>query len=94
MRARWLILFIIWTVGLLVFTGIVYYALIRMQGMTITSWWRSPWKNAEVGGVPLSMHLFGLAWDVLPVTRENEIKLAALGLKVINEGDHLHAMFA
>jgi hypothetical protein len=93
MRARWLILFIIWTVGLLVFTGVVYYALIRLQGMTITSWWRSPWKNAEVGGVPDSKHLVGLAWDVVPVTRENEAKLSALGLKVINEGNHLHAMF-
>lgn len=93
MRWRWVIILILWAIGLLLLTGIMYRALIAMQGMSVTSWWRSPWKNAEVGGVPNSMHLFGLAWDVVPVTRENEAKLESLGLKVINEGDHLHAMF-
>lgn len=89
---RVIFLALLWTVGLLALTGAVYYLLIRAQGMSITSWWRSPWKNAEVGGVPNSRHLFGLAWDVVPVTTENEMRLRALGLTVINEGDHLHAM--
>jgi len=71
--------------------GIVYWLIIRYSGMIITSWWRSPSKNTEVGGVSNSLHMIGLAWDVVPVTEENTAKLQRLGLRVINEGDHLHA---
>lgn len=71
--------------------GLVYRFLIAYNGMSVTSWWRSPWHNAEVGGVKASLHLLGLAWDVVPVTDGNAAKLAALGLTVINEGDHLHS---
>lgn len=92
MRAKWLLIFIGWAVLMLFALGGAYYLLIRAQGMTVTSWWRSPWKNVAVGGAPNSRHLLGLAWDIVPVTRENEEKLLALGLNVINEGDHLHAM--
>jgi uncharacterized protein YcbK (DUF882 family) len=59
--------------------------------MTITSWWRSPWKNREVGGVANSLHMIGFAWDVVPATLANIKKLNGLGLRVIDEGDHLHA---
>jgi hypothetical protein len=85
-----LFLFII-AFGFLVGVGALYYGYIRFRGMTITSWWRSPWKNAAVGGVTNSLHMVGLAWDIVPVTYENERALADAGLKVINEGDHLHA---
>lgn len=71
--------------------GAVFYIAIRNNGMTITSWWRSPWRNREVGGVANSLHMIGLAWDVIPATKENKTKLAGLGLRVIDEGDHLHA---
>jgi len=92
MRWRWIIILILWSVGLLLLTGVMYRVLIALSGMSVTSWWRSPTHNAAVGGVADSRHLIGLAWDVVPVTRENEAKLESLGLKVINEGDHLHAM--
>jgi hypothetical protein len=71
--------------------GLIFYLLIKAQGMTITSWWRSIDRNRELGGVYNSLHLIGLAWDIIPVTQENHTKLERLGLKVINEGDHLHA---
>jgi uncharacterized protein YcbK (DUF882 family) len=71
--------------------GALYYGYIRLRGMTITSWWRSYQKNIDVGGAGNSLHMIGLAWDVVPVTDENAEILRSAGLKVINEGDHLHA---
>lgn len=71
--------------------GVVYRLIIAYYGMSVTSWWRSFWHNEEVGGKATSLHQLGLAWDILPVTPENEKKLRDLGLTVINEGDHLHA---
>ena len=32
----------------------------------LTSWWRSPFENQRVGGLPDSQHLVGLAFDVVP----------------------------
>ena len=71
--------------------GVIYRLLIANEGMAVTSWWRSFWHNAEVGGVKASLHQIGLAWDVVPVSNENIAKLNAMGLTVIDEGDHLHA---
>jgi uncharacterized protein YcbK (DUF882 family) len=71
--------------------GVIYRLLIASEGMQVTSWWRSFWHNAEIGGVKASLHQIGLAWDVIPVTDGNAEKLSAMGLHVINEGDHLHA---
>jgi len=75
----------------LVALGVIYYFLITLQGMTVTSWWRSLWKNTAVGGVENSLHMVGLAWDVIPPSAENFLKLKAMGLTVIDEKDHLHA---
>lgn len=71
--------------------GVIFYFRIRSQGMTITSWWRSPWHNAEVGGVKNSLHMIGLAWDIIPASAYNAAKLRSMGLRVIDEYDHLHA---
>lgn len=59
---------------------------------TVTSWWRSSAKNASVGGVRNSLHLYGLAIDYVPrrTWREDEAAFRAAGLRVLNEGDHLH----
>jgi len=59
--------------------------------MQVTSWWRSVQHNAEVGGSDNSQHLVGVAFDVVPVVQRNASALAAVGFRVINEGDHLHA---
>ena len=74
-----------------ILVGITYWLLIKSGGMNVTSWWRSTQKNFDVGGVANSLHLVGMAWDVVPVNASNVAKLRGLGLKVINEGDHLHA---
>jgi len=71
--------------------GLAYYWYIRWRGMTVTSWWRSVGHNTELGGVSDSLHLVGMAWDIVPVTQENYDILQFAGLRVINEGDHLHA---
>jgi len=60
-------------------------------GFTVTSWWRSPSYNREVGGSEESQHLVGAAFDVVPVTSRNMQALQRAGFRVINEGDHLHA---
>jgi len=64
----------------------------RVTG-TVTSWWRSSAKSAAVGGVASSLHLYGLAIDYVPARnawRSDEAAFRAQGLRVLNEGDHLH----
>ena len=75
----------------MVAVGLIFRLYIGAKGMTVTSWWRTPWKNADVGGASNSFHMLGLAWDVVPVTQENALILRNAGLRVLDEGDHLHA---
>lgn len=70
--------------------GVAYRLLLAVNGYTVSSWWRSPWHNAEVGGVKASQHMIGLAWDVVPVDQENIEALRGLGFTVLTETDHLH----
>jgi hypothetical protein len=61
-------------------------------GATITSWWRSPFHNEEVGGRPGSLHVLGWAVDLTPATKEIEDAARAVGFPVVvNEGNHIHA---
>ena len=61
---------------------------------SITSWYRSPKRNKRVGGAASSMHLLGLAVDVVLDSREdvNSFTLLAkrMGLWVLDEQDHIH----
>lgn len=61
---------------------------------SVTSWGRSAKRNAEVGGLEKSRHLDFLAVDVVLDTAALNPHFAewALrrGLKVLDEGDHLH----
>ena len=69
----------------------------RRFGFTVTSWFRSIKRNAKVGGKPDSKHLRGLAVDaVLDDMKDAKAKKEltdaahAMGLGVVDEGDHLH----
>ena len=68
--------------------------------VTITSGYRSPQKNAAVGGVPNSAHLSNQAFDFVPKgvsMSDAAAKLQQSGIpfdQLINEGDHVHISFA
>lgn len=62
---------------------------------SVTSWWRSVKRNRAVGGHPKSKHLRGLAVDVVldspAADKEGFVTdCVGLGLKAIDEGDHIH----
>lgn len=84
---------ILYTLASLVLIGGFYYwRFSQIPGVTITSWWRFPWHNTEVGGKAFSLHQIGLAWDLVPgdaVTQAEVIK-TGLPAKLVPEGDHLH----
>lgn len=63
----------------------------QLPGATVTSWFRSPRKNLEVGGAKNSLHLIGWAWDIAPDTDILTNRVRRLGLQAIREGDHIHA---
>lgn len=72
----------------------------------ITSWYRDPQRNAEVGGVANSLHVAGLAMDIVPEQAPSFLSRIfspsdATGLisrwrsfgpifQGIQEGDHIH----
>jgi len=69
-------------------------AVVRVSGpVTPTSWFRTPAENAAVGGVPNSLHLLGLAIDVVgdPGVLGRVASIwRAIGLQAKVESDHLH----
>lgn len=81
------------TIGIIFIIGLIYRFRLELQGgfLKVTSWWRSPWSNDEVGGVKYSKHLIGWAFDIVPVNDITGAKLNRMGFsKIINEGDHFH----
>jgi len=81
---------IVLSIGILLFIGILGRAILHMHGLQVTSWWRSPWKNAEIGGNWLSLHLIGWAYDVVPINGAIRAALAKYPWKVVVESDHIH----
>ncbi len=81
---------ILLVVIIIVCVAFVGRALLHWYGLTVTSWWRSPWKNYEVGGKWLSLHLIGWAYDVIPVnTLLHEVR-RVWPFKFVVESDHIH----
>lgn len=74
---------------------------LRAQGVNVTSGYRTPAHNVEVGGVPNSYHTKGSpsnpqAYDFTPKAGESmdqlavRVRAAYPGFDVINEGNHIH----
>lgn len=61
---------------------------------SVTSWGRSPARNHAVGGHPNSYHMLFLAADVVLDAGESKVDFISdakrLGLKALDEGDHIH----
>lgn len=81
---------ILFAIGLMLFVGLAGRAILAYQGVTVTSWWRSPWHNAEVGGNRLSLHLIGWAYDVVPVNSLLQRVITIWPFKYVVESDHIH----
>lgn len=73
-------------IGVAIFTRL--WAWIFVGGI-VTSWYRTPWRNSEVGGVPGSMHLLGWALDAIPPDAIYPLASKAFPI-AIHEGDHIH----
>lgn len=69
-------------------------ALYDTQPFSVSSWIRTPQHNAAVGGDPNSLHVHGLAADLVPDNHGSIKQLAegarAVGLHYEENGDHLH----
>ena len=81
-------------VGLIVGVGLVYWGVLRsIPGVSISSWWRWPGHNEDVGGMLFSLHQIGWAWDLVPDGAVTQAQVIATGLpflKLNPEGSHLH----
>lgn len=64
-------------------------ALAQLPGARVTSFWRSPERNALCGGHPESQHLVGLAIDVVHPGALAAFHRVGL-VHTIDEGDHVH----
>jgi hypothetical protein len=85
-RAAWFVLLLLAVVGL---AGRLLLAAV-LPGATVTSWFRTPWRNRAKGGKPGSLHQVGWAYDVVPASPAAEATLRRWFAGVLNEGDHLH----
>jgi len=60
----------------------------QREPFQVTSWWRSPSRNLEVGGDPDSQHLIGTAFDC---TLAAAAALRGVGFQVVEYHSHAHA---
>lgn len=81
---------LIFSLAIIVIIAFAARALLYAKGLTVTSWWRSPWKNYEIGGKWLSLHQIGWGFDVIPVNKSLHDVLAIWPFKFVVESDHIH----
>lgn len=63
----------------------------QIPNARVTSWWRNPIRNYEVGGLSGSAHLIGWAVDLTPADAETEANARKVYPVVVNERTHIHA---
>lgn len=74
----------------LIVVAFVGRALLYWHGLQVTSWYRTPWKNYEIGGKWFSLHQIGWAYDVIPVNVLLQSVLRFWPFKYVVESDHIH----
>jgi uncharacterized protein YcbK (DUF882 family) len=77
-------------VCLLVGVAFAARALLYSQNVQVTSWFRSPWKNREIGGTWFSLHQIGWAFDVVPQNKPLQQLMTVWPVKAVVETDHIH----
>ena len=82
--------YILFSLFILLGVGFAARALLAYYGFNVTSWWRTPWHNAEVGGQTFSLHQIGWAFDVTPVNSTLRELLRYWPFKYVVEDDHIH----
>jgi len=71
--------------------ALMFRWLLVVYGLRVTSWFRSPWRNVELGGKTWSLHLIGWAADVVPVNLALQQLMKLLPFsKFVVESDHVH----
>lgn len=84
--------FLLWALAVILGLAVLLRLMAAtVPGVRVTSWWRSPWRNLQIGGRLFSMHLVGWGVDLVPVTPQTEASARRVFPFVLNEGDHLHA---
>lgn len=70
------------------------WTLLQRHPCSVTSWWRSPHRNRDQGGLETSHHLLGTAVDIILDPGANKTQflndIHALNLHWKDEGDHFH----
>lgn len=82
-----------WNRELRLFVLIMVSLLRFFPGVEISSWFRTEPQNIAVGGVPGSLHLRGLAMDLVgpPIALATIADVwTQIGLDAVVETDHLH----
>jgi hypothetical protein len=82
------------TAGLYLLSEYVTWVCSQYHG-SVTSWWRSGSRNTAKGGRPNSLHLYGLAVDVVydgPPPRLEDLQHVArvYFVRIVREADHDH----
>lgn len=81
---------LILSICLLIGVAFAARALLYSQHVQVTSWFRSPWKNYEIGGKWFSLHQIGWAFDVIPANKPLQQLMTVWPFKAVVESDHIH----
>lgn len=77
--------------GILIAGALIVRGFASLVPGSITSWYRTPAHNAEIGGLEGSMHLIGWAVDFVPANADVENSARQYFPIVVNEVNHIHA---